>query len=234
MQNRKMKLILASFVGSVCLTGAAYAAATGAAAGTNTNAATGTSGSSASGQTGAATATPATGAPATSATAAPGAAASGTAMTVKYTDAEVVALDLAIDDNEIKAAQAAEKKKMSKDAMKFAKMLLKQHREDSNKVSKLAKKENITPSETVAKAQELRDKGAAELQALSPKDSMEFEQGYITAMVQGHTEALALFDEHLIADASNPKLKKAMEETRKHVAHHLEEARRLQGDRASR
>jgi len=233
MQNRKMKFIFATFVGSLCLSAAAYAAASGSASG-STSSATGTSGSPASGQTGTATGSTGTGAPATNATTTPGAAASGTAMTTKYTDAEVVALGLTIDDNEIKAAQAAEKKKMSKDAMKFAKMLLKQHREDSTKVSKLAKKENITPSETAAKVQELRDKGAAELQALSPKDSMEFEQGYVTAMVQGHTDALALFDEHLIADASNPKLKKAMEEARKHVAHHLEEARRLQGDRASR
>jgi putative membrane protein len=155
-------------------------------------------------------------------------------MSAKYTDAEIVALDMTIDDNEIKAAQTAEKKKMGKDAMKFAKMLLKQHREDSNKVSKLAKKENITPSETAAKVQELRDKGASELQALASKDSMEFEQGYVSAMVHGHTDALSLFDEHLVADASNPKLKKEMEEARKHVAHHLEEARRLQGDRASR
>jgi len=155
-------------------------------------------------------------------------------MSAKYSDAEIVALDLTIDDNEIKAAQTAEKKKMGKDAMKLAKMLLKQHREDSNKVSKLAKKENITPSETASKVQELRDKGAADLQTLAAKDSMEFEQGYISAMVQGHTEALALFDEHLVKDASSSKLKKEMEEARKHVAHHLEEAKRLQGDRASR
>jgi putative membrane protein len=214
MQNRTMKSIFASVVGTVCLTGAAYAASYGSTPGPATNAATGTPENPAAGQTGAAV--------------------SGTAMSVKYTDAEVVALDLIIDDNEIKAAQTAEKKKMGKDAMKFAKMLLKQHREDSAKISKLAKKENINPSESVPKVQELRDKGAAELQALAPKDSLEFEQGYITAMVVGHTDALALFDEHLIADASNPKLKKAMEETRKHVAHHLEEARRLQGDRASR
>lgn len=232
MQNRNMKSILATLVGSLCLGAAAYAASSGSA----TNAATGTPGSSTSDKTGTAvggTGTSATGTAAGSATAT-GAAPSGTAMAAKYSDAEIVALDLTIDDNEIKAAQTAEKKKMGKDAMKFAKMLLKQHREDSNKVSKLAKKENITPAETAAKVQELRDKGASELQTLAAKDSMEFEQGYVSAMVQGHTEALALFDEHLIKDATSSKLKKEMEEARKHVAHHLEEAKRLQGDRASR
>jgi putative membrane protein len=139
-----------------------------------------------------------------------------------------------VDENEINAALAAEKEKMGKNAAKFAKMLLKQHRDDSTKVSKLAKKENIEISQTAAKAQELRSKGASDLAALSAKDSLEFEQGYIGAMVQGHTEALALFDEHLLKDATNPKLKKQLSDTRKHVAHHLEEAKRLQGDRASR
>jgi putative membrane protein len=153
---------------------------------------------------------------------------------MKYSDDEIAALDLCIDDNEIKAAQAAEKKKMGKEAMRLAKMLLKQHREDSTKISKLAKKINITPAETAAKVQQLRDKGAADLQAMAAKDSMEFEQAYIAAMVQGHTEALALFDEHLVKDATNPKLKKAMEEARKHVDEHLEHAKRLQGARVSR
>jgi putative membrane protein len=238
MQNRIMKTMLATMVGSFCLTAAAYAASTGSTSGSATKATPAASGSSTSGSatgtsgTDASANGAATGATTNATTGSP--AASGTAMSAKYSDAEIVALDLTIDDNEIKAAQTAEKKKMGKDAMKLAKMLLKQHREDSNKVSKLAKKENITPSETASKVQELRDKGAADLQTLAAKDSMEFEQGYISAMVQGHTEALALFDEHLVKDASSSKLKKEMEEARKHVAHHLEEAKRLQGDRASR
>jgi putative membrane protein len=234
MQNRIMKTMLATMVGSFCLTAAAYAASTGSTSGSATKATPAASGSSTSGS-----ATGTSGTDASANGAATGATtgsptASGTGMSAKYSDAEIVALDLTIDDNEIKAAQTAEKKKIGKDAMKLAKMLLKQHREDSNKVSKLAKKENITPSETASKVQELRDKGAADLQTLAAKDSMEFEQGYISAMVQGHTEALALFDEHLVKDASSSKLKKEMEEARKHVAHHLEEAKRLQGDRASR
>lgn len=238
MQNRIMKTMLATMVGSFCLTAAAYAASTGSTSGSATKATPAASGSSTSGSatgtsgTDASANGAATGATTNATTGSP--AASGTAMSAKYSDAEIVALDLTIDDNEIKAAQTAEKKKIGKDAMKLAKMLLKQHREDSNKVSKLAKKENITPSETASKVQELRDKGAADLQTLAAKDSMEFEQGYISAMVQGHTEALALFDEHLVKDASSSKLKKEMEEARKHVAHHLEEAKRLQGDRASR
>jgi putative membrane protein len=229
-----MKSIIATVVGSLCLTAAAYAATAGSSSGSSATSPSATSsGSGSAGQAGSAAGTSAPSGSATSATE-PGAAASGSAMAAKYTDAEIVATVLAVDENEIKAAEAAEKKKMSKDASKFAKMLLKQHREDSSKVSKLAKKENIAPATNATKAQELRDKGASELQTLSAKDSSEFEQGYVSAMVQGHTEALALLDDHLIKDAENKKLKKQLEETRKHVAHHLEEAKRLQGDRASR
>jgi putative membrane protein len=226
MQNREMKSTFATLAVSLCLAAAAYAASSGPASGSST-AAPATPGTP--GQTSTVPGTP--GSPAAGA---PVSGETGAAMSAQYSDGEIVAAVLAVDENEINAAQAAGKKKMSKDAAKFAKMLLKQHREDSNKVSKLAKKEKIAPAENAAKAQELRAKGAADLQALSAKDSLEFEQGYIGAMVQGHTEALALFDEHLLKDATNPKLKKQLEETRKHVAHHLEEAKRLQGDRAAR
>ena len=229
MQNRQMKSILASLVGSLCLTAAAYAVTAASASGSSATGATSATGSSTSGQTGSAAGSPASNPSATGTGTEPSAGA-----TMKYSDDEIAALDLCIDDNEIKAAQVAEKKKMGKDAMRLAKMLLKQHREDSTKVSKLAKKISITPAESAAKVQQLRDKGAAELQTMAAKDSMEFEQAYITAMVQGHTEALALFDEHLVKDATNPKLKKAMEEARKHVDEHLEHAKRLQGARASR
>lgn len=229
MQNRQMKSILAPLVGSLCLAAAAYAVTAGSASGSSTTGSTNATGSSPAAQTGSAAGSPASVPSTTGSTTEP----SPTAVTT-YSDAEIAALDMCIDDNEIKAAQTAEKKKMGKDAMRLAKMLLKQHREDSTKVSKLAKKLNITPEENAAKVQQLRDKGAADLQSMAAKDSMEFEQAYITAMVQGHTEALALFDEHLVKDATNPKLKKAMEEARKHVDEHLEHAKRLQGARASR
>jgi putative membrane protein len=229
MQNREMKSMAALAV-SLCLSAAAYAATPGSASGSSQTGTSATSpgASGTSAQTGTAPATPG----------APGAIVPGAgdtaAMSAKYTDGEIVAAVLAVDETEINAALAAEKEKMGKNAAKFAKMLLKQHRDDSTKVSKLAKKENIEISQTAAKAQELRSKGASDLAALSAKDSLEFEQGYIGAMVQGHTEVLALLDDHLIKDATNPKLKKQLADTRKHVAHHLEEAKRLQGDRASR
>lgn len=230
MQNRDMKSMAATLAVSLCLAAAAYAASPAGASGSS-NAGTPTAAPGAAGtpsQTGTVTGT--AGSPA--ATAPMGD--TSASLSAKYSDGEIAAAVLAVDENEINAAQAAEKKKMGKHASKFAKMLLKQHRDDSAKVSKLAKKEKIEIPATAAKADELRSKGAAELQALSAKDSLEFEQAYIGAMVQGHTEALALFDEHLVKDATNPKLKKQLSETRKHVAHHLEEAKRLQSDRASR
>jgi len=238
MQNRDMKSMAATLAVSLCLAASAYAASSGSMSGSSTNTSTppATSAGSGAGQTGTMSGTSGTGTAgsAAGATAAGDTSAPGAAMSAKYSDGEIVAAVLAVDENEINAAQVAEKKKMGKHAEKFAKMLLKQHRDDSSKVSKLAKKEKIEISQTAAKAQELRTQGASDLQALSAKDSSEFEQGYIGAMVQGHTDALALLDEHLIKDATNPKLKQQLSDTRKHVAHHLEEAKRLQTDRASR
>lgn len=228
MHYRELKSILVTVAGSLSLVAAVHAA----------------QGQASTPAPGAGSATPAPAAsgaadPAGTAAGTPGAAASpATAGAVSAAadipDNEIVALVLAIDDNEIKAAEAAGKKKMGKDAQGFAKMLLKQHRADSNKVAKLAAKLKIEPAASASRVEELKSKGAADLQSLSAKDSLEFEQGYIAAMVQGHTEALALFDDHLIKDADAPRLKKQLEETRKHVAAHLEHAKRLQGARASR
>jgi putative membrane protein len=233
MKNRELKSIAATVIGSLCVAAAAYAASAAPASGPGSAAsgtapaaapATGTSGAAgAAGTDASGTTSPAT------ATNAQGAAPSGAAATATpdYADDEIISLVLTLDGNEITAGEAAEKKKMGKDAMKFAKMMVKQHREDSTKMAKLAKKINITPANT-AKVDELRAKGAADLQAMSGKDSLEFEQAYVNAMVQGHTDALAMFDDHLIKNAKNEKLKKRLEETRKAVANHLEHAKRLQ------
>lgn len=230
MKIRMSKSLLAALAGSLYM--AAHAAPAGGASTPSANPAPGTAGTP--GQTSTVPGTPGSPAPGAQVDTQATTAGANSAMAGEYSDPEIVALILTVDENEIKAAEAARKEKMGKDAQDFAKMMIKQHREDSSKVAKLAKREKIDPAMTAAKVQELRDKGAADLQALAGKDSLEFEQAYISAMVQGHGEVLALLDEHLIKEADSPKLKKQLESTRKHVSNHLERAKRLQGSQAAR
>jgi putative membrane protein len=151
-----------------------------------------------------------------------------------FPDEEIAALVLASDANEIHAAQQAAQKKMGADAAHFAKVLLRQHRADSNQVARLARRQNIVPDTQAARVQQLRAKGEASLQSLSGKDSLAYEHAFINAMIQDHSDALSLLDGHLIPSAENPRLRKQLRHTRSVVADHLEQAKRLQGARASR
>jgi putative membrane protein len=152
----------------------------------------------------------------------------------KPSDAEIVATVLAVDSNEIGAAEVARKKKgLNKEVEKYAKMLHEQHKEDAKKYHKFAKKEKLDMVQD-QEVKDLRSKGSDEATALSSKDGKEFEKAYIDAMVQGHTEALETIDGKLIPNARNPELKKMLNETRGHVSAHLEQGKRLQGAQASK
>jgi putative membrane protein len=153
---------------------------------------------------------------------------------MKPNDAEIVATVLAVDSNEMAAAEIAKKKKgLSKEVTKYSKMLHEQHQEDAKKYHKFAKKEKLNMVET-QEVKDLRSKGSDEATALSSKDGKEFEKAYIDAMVQGHTEALETIDNKLIPNAQNAELKKMLNETRTHVSTHLEQGKRLQGAQASK
>lgn len=154
----------------------------------------------------------------------------GAAMT--YSDAEIMGLVLAVDTNEIEMAKAAEKMKLTKDGKAFAKMIRKEHSKNADKVLKLGKTLKVEPVRSQA-AIDLRAKAAAEMKDLATKTGTDFEPAFITAMVNGHAEALALIDNQLIPNAKAEALKTQLADTRTHVAHHLEQAKRLQGAQAA-
>ncbi|GEM_PF-1879719 len=172
------------------------------------------------------------------------AAASGTSATtpasgstaqnpVQLNDAEILGCVLAVDENEVAAATAAEKKKMGSEAMAFAKMLRKEHKADEKKTRKLAKQIGAKPAESKT-SEQLRTKGKEDLAALSSKEGADFEKAYIEAMVNGHTDALSLIDGTLIPNAKNEAVKNHLTEVRTHVSTHLEHGKRLQGAQASK
>ncbi|MDB5048767.1 MAG: hypothetical protein JWO30_1838 [Fibrobacteres bacterium] len=173
--------------------------------------------------------TPATGADKTAAPAAQ----SPTAAEMKMTDPEILAYVIAVDDNEINAAKAAQKKKVSPEVKSFAKMLQTEH--DMNKVAtkKLAKDLKLKVKDTKG-TDGLRTKGKQELTNLKALNGEEFSKAYVEAMAKGHTEALDLIDNQLIPSAQTAEVKAHLADTRTHVAAHLEQAKRLQSNQASR
>ncbi|HKP96692.1 MAG TPA: DUF4142 domain-containing protein [Fibrobacteria bacterium] len=151
----------------------------------------------------------------------------------RFTEAEILGVVLAVDDNEIAAASKAEKKQLSADARSYANMLHKQHAENADQTRKLGKQLGLKPVGTPT-ADQLRAQGKAELKALSAMQGKDFEKAYIDAMVQGHTDALQLIDAQLIPSAQSEALQKHLAATRDHVAAHLEQGKRLQEAQASR
>lgn len=160
--------------------------------------------------------------------------ASASQATTGLTDADILAIITAIDSNEIKAATEAQKEKLGGKAKGYAKMLKKQHGANAEKSKKFSKKAGITPSEANQTAADLRAKGASELTTLASLDGKAFEKAYIDAMVTGHTEALQVIDTQLLPSAKNEDLRSHLKDLRGHVAHHLEEGKRLQETQASR
>lgn len=132
----------------------------------------------------------------------------------------------AVNQNEIDAAMLAQQKKISSSAMDYAKMLEKEHSENMDKTTQLAGSLGISIG-TNDEAQQIRSKGATMMDMLQPKEGQDFENAYITAMVNGHTEALTMLD-NAISMVNNDSVKQHLEETRTHVAMHLEKAKDLQ------
>lgn len=212
---------MAALMGSALLAGAVYAASAPA------------TGTSAPGP--GATTAPATGTPAGAPTAAPTTPTTTTPTATpvsSLTDAQIMAVVATVDQHEIDAATKAMKKKLGKDAKDFAKMLKTQHQANLNAGKKVAKTAALKPAANPL-SDSLKAKGDADVKAMQALAGAEFEKAYIEAMVKGHTDVLALLDQQLLPTATNPDVKTFLNETRGHVAAHLEQAQRLQGAQAA-
>ena len=143
-------------------------------------------------------------------------------------DAEVLSLLIAVDTNEVVAAMEVAHKKVAPEIQELASMMHKEHGKNAGDTMDLAKKLEITPSDT-EKSNEVRKKGAAELAGLLAMDDKAFGDAYVDAMVNGHTEILAMIDGELMKSAENVAVKKHLAATREAVAMHLEHVKTLQG-----
>ncbi len=141
-------------------------------------------------------------------------------------DSEILAMLIAVNVHEIKAAETALTKNPSNQVKKYAKMMIKDHKENLKKTKMISKKIKANPTET-EKVAEMKMKGAKELTLLSTKENKNFEQEYIQAMIDGHTEVLTKIDENFLPNAANLNLKKHLSATRDAVAHHLKRAKEV-------
>jgi putative membrane protein len=152
-------------------------------------------------------------------------------------DAEILALLIAVNENEVGAATVAEQKaatteqpKMSQPVLDFAKMLHEQHAKGAQDTKELATKIGIKPADTPAVA-EARTKGKQLKDKLTALKGQEFEKTFVADMATGHREVLQKVDSWM-KTAQNAQLKQHLTSTRERVAMHLKEAERLQASRS--
>lgn len=138
-------------------------------------------------------------------------------------DSTALGLLGAVNQHEIAAGEQAKSKKVSAPVMDYADMMIKEHGDNQ------AKTESLGTLADNADVRAQKEKGKSELDMLAAKNGEEYEKAYVDAMVKGHTEALALIDGKLMSLASSEPVKQHLTDTRKHVAAHLEAAKKLQG-----
>ncbi len=143
------------------------------------------------------------------------------------TDAEILAMVAAVDENHVLAGAEAAAKKTSPQVLEYARMLHVAHGKNAEATLKLGAKIKVTPIET-ARVDKMRVKGAGELAALVPLDGDRFGTAFMAGMIKGHTEVLAMIDSQLLTAAKHDLVKKHLTATRGHVAMHLEEAKKVQ------
>jgi putative membrane protein len=142
-------------------------------------------------------------------------------------DGEILAQLNAINENEVHAAQLAEKKNAEGPVLSFAKMLREDHGRNINDTEKLGDKLNVDLKKSTA-VDSLRDEGERMLDRLDSLKGDEFERSFLDEMVSGHRAALDKLDDW-IREAQNPEVKSHLQATRQRVAFHLKEAERLAG-----
>src|SRR5262245_54665085 len=141
-------------------------------------------------------------------------------------DAEIVALVMALDDNEIGAANAVMKENVDPKILDLAKTIEQDHSQDKDQTQQLASKIGVEPKTTTA-VDDLRSKGREALESLNAKQGRSLEDEFVSDMVKGHREALTMLD-GFIASAQSPELKTHLTDARQHVAMHLEQAQQIQ------
>ena len=142
-------------------------------------------------------------------------------------DGEILAALNALNENEVHAAQLAEKKDVEGPVLSFAKMIREDHGKNINDTEKLGGKLNIDLRKG-EQVDTLRNEGELLLDRLDALKDKEFERTFLQEMVSGHKDALDKLDEW-IRSAQNPEVKSHLQATRSRVSFHLKEAERLQG-----
>jgi putative membrane protein len=159
---------------------------------------------------------------------APASAAVTPASAAPLTDGQILKVAEAVDKGEIDQAKEVQKKARNPQVKKLATELLQHHTKSKQKGQTLGKKAQLTPEDSPILT-ELSAKAEENLQTIkSAPDAKLAEQAYVDGQIRQHENVLELLNTRLIPSAMNADLKAQLEEVRKMVETHIEDARRVQ------
>lgn len=141
-------------------------------------------------------------------------------------DAEIIALLIAVDKNEMAAAKKSIKKSTSPAIKEYSNMLYQEHKNNLDEAMKISKQTGIRPVQT-SKTMSLKEDGKKDMAAFSSLKGKEFDKAFIAAMVKGHRGVLVILNKER---ATNPEVRKLVQTTTPAVKHHLQMAQKIQKD----
>jgi putative membrane protein len=141
-------------------------------------------------------------------------------------EAEMLAMLVAVDEHEIDVAEDARDKSEDGSVKAYAAMLDEDHKAHLDETKRIAKAAGLKADDT-PKVDALQEKLKRDRDRLDDLKGAAYDRAYIDAMVKGHQEVLDLIDKDLDSAAWTPAVRNHLTNTRKHIAHHLEEAKRI-------
>lgn len=142
-------------------------------------------------------------------------------------DGQIVAITSAANEGEIAMAELAKKNADSARVKSFATSMISEHGSAEAKGKSISQNANIQPVESDV-SRRLKADADNTLASLRDQKGKAFDKAYVNAQVKMHRQVLATIDDELLPNASNPQLKKHLDDVRKHVASHLAKAEDLE------
>jgi len=154
----------------------------------------------------------------------------GTATAAPLSDAQILGVVKVANDGEVAAGNLAVRKATAPEVRDFAKDMVKDHTEASQKVDQASAGTPMSNSEMSSKM--VKDANT-EIQALNAQSGPEFDRSYIQGQVKMHQGLLDAIQGNLLPHAQSAQVRQLLEQIRDKVTEHLRQAQQLQQQLAS-
>lgn len=156
-----------------------------------------------------------------------------TAQAPALTDGNIIAIFVAANDADIKNGQQAMSKSKNSQVKTFADRMIKDHGAAKKEAQDLAGRINISADDNDASRQLMSDTDAMR-DSLGKMSGMQYDKNYVDDEVAIHEKVLDTLDNTLIPNAQNPDLKTLLTQARDIVKSHLDHAKSLQTQLATK